>query len=212
MDFWPYVRSLLSYWWALMSCAVFTVLGVFVLAFNKSNQWALWATFGAAVTMLLLASFLAWRDQYRRAEEHLRMLKLGPSLNWNIQAVRDVTTDPETIQVSLLLFNSAPQPIRYEVEEINVELDGKAINNPKFSNRGGIIANGVAGAFYYPSFDAKLFDGKKRVEGKIETVIRYGNPDFGFTRKLSRGANVYIRLDNMSTSFLVAHESDVLIK
>ncbi|MFL6352854.1 MAG: hypothetical protein ACJ74Z_13525 [Bryobacteraceae bacterium] len=50
-----------------MSCAAFTILGVIVLAFNKSNRWALWATFGAAVVMLFVGSFLAWRDQYARA-------------------------------------------------------------------------------------------------------------------------------------------------
>lgn len=47
-----------------MSCAVFTLVGVIVLAFNKSNAWALGATFTAAVAMLLVASFLAWRDKH----------------------------------------------------------------------------------------------------------------------------------------------------
>ena len=51
-----------------MSCAAFTFLGVYVLAAGKSNQWALGVTFGTALLMLLVASFLAWKDQYRRAE------------------------------------------------------------------------------------------------------------------------------------------------
>lgn len=46
-----------------MSCAVFTIIGVLVLAFNKSNKWALYATFGVAIAMLFVASFLAWRDE-----------------------------------------------------------------------------------------------------------------------------------------------------
>lgn len=64
-EFGWWLKALLPHWWALMSCAVFTLIGVLVLGFNKSSKWALYATFGAAVAMLFLASFLAWRDQYR---------------------------------------------------------------------------------------------------------------------------------------------------
>ena len=49
-----------------MSCAAFTFLGVYVVANNKSNSWALGATFGMALFMLLVASFLAWRDEYKK--------------------------------------------------------------------------------------------------------------------------------------------------
>jgi hypothetical protein len=46
-----------------MGCAAFTFLGIIILAFNKTNQWALWATFGTALAMLRVASYLAWRNE-----------------------------------------------------------------------------------------------------------------------------------------------------
>lgn len=61
-EFGWWVKALLPHWWALMSCAVFTLIGLAVLAFNKSNKWALYASFAAAAVLLLFASFLAWRD------------------------------------------------------------------------------------------------------------------------------------------------------
>ena len=60
-----YLAALGKRWWALMSCAVFTILGLIVLAWGKSNKWNLWVTFGVAMAMLLLASFLAWLDEHR---------------------------------------------------------------------------------------------------------------------------------------------------
>lgn len=47
-----------------MSCAVFTLLGMLFLATNASNENALRVTFGAAIVMLFVASFLVWRDEH----------------------------------------------------------------------------------------------------------------------------------------------------
>ena len=51
-----------------MSCAVFTILGMWVLYANKTNTWALQATFGLAVFCLFWACFLAWRDKYHEVQ------------------------------------------------------------------------------------------------------------------------------------------------
>ena len=48
-----------------MSCAAFTILGAGFLVFNANNRIALYVTFAAAIVMLLIASYLAWRGEYR---------------------------------------------------------------------------------------------------------------------------------------------------
>src|SRR5437867_10421357 len=69
-----YFKALWKRWWALMSCAVFTFLGMAILAFNVTNELALRATFGAAVLMLLFASYMAWRDEYQGRTSAERMV------------------------------------------------------------------------------------------------------------------------------------------
>lgn len=58
-----YIKALMAHLWPLMSCAVFTLLGMAFLATNATNKTALRITFGAAGLMFLVASFLAWRDE-----------------------------------------------------------------------------------------------------------------------------------------------------
>ncbi len=77
-----YFKALGKHWWALMSCAVFTFLGMVILAFNVTNQWALRATFAAAVLMLVFASYMAWRDEYQArmsAERKVNDFQTGSS-------------------------------------------------------------------------------------------------------------------------------------
>src|ERR1035438_5782101 len=65
--------------WALMSCAAFTFLGIWVLYANENNRWALRATFGLAVFCLFWAFFLAWRDKEREVENLTAKLEAGGS-------------------------------------------------------------------------------------------------------------------------------------
>jgi hypothetical protein len=58
-----------------MSCAVFTLLGMWILYANKNNDWALRATFTLACICLFWACFLAWRDKEKEAEKLIAKLK-----------------------------------------------------------------------------------------------------------------------------------------
>ena len=51
-----------------MSCAVFTLLGLYALIASKSNSWLISASFVAAVLLALVAAFLAWNKQYSDLE------------------------------------------------------------------------------------------------------------------------------------------------
>jgi hypothetical protein len=106
--------------------------------------------------------------------------------------------------------------ITYQIEKIDIILDGNSIQNPQFSTLGGLVPFGTPNTtFYYPAFDANIFKGKKRVEGRISFVLKYGNADIGFpTRKLTKMVNVFFRLDdreaNFATNatFVTTYESD----
>jgi hypothetical protein len=64
-----FLNSVRKHWWALMSCAAFTLLGMWVLYANKSNAWTFQATFGLAGFCLFWACFLAWRDEEKKVKE-----------------------------------------------------------------------------------------------------------------------------------------------
>ena len=51
-------------WWALLSCAAFTLLALYALATNQNNHWLLVASIIAALICFLVASFGAWKEQY----------------------------------------------------------------------------------------------------------------------------------------------------
>ena len=58
-----FTAGLLKRWWALLSCAVFTVIGVYAAATNKANSWIVGATAVAAVAMFIVAAYLTWKDE-----------------------------------------------------------------------------------------------------------------------------------------------------
>jgi len=66
MDFLSYLNAVRKHWWPLMSCAVFTVLGLYVAYANKSNDWTVRGIFGAAAALLFVACYQAWLDERRK--------------------------------------------------------------------------------------------------------------------------------------------------
>ena len=139
MYLWPYLQTLWVHWWALMSCAVFTVIGVIVLAFNKSNRWALWATFGAAVAMLLWGSFLAWSDQYTENEVGRSVGSLAFS-GVDFFGVVDSPREPKkaNVQLTIKLKNIQPRLMECRVDEIKASIQGKKAPENHI-NRGGYV-------------------------------------------------------------------------
>ncbi len=67
-----------------MSCAVFTLIGWYAAVNNKWNSWIVGSTAVAALAMFIIASFLAWKEQYERAAEERRpkfILESGPIIS-----------------------------------------------------------------------------------------------------------------------------------
>jgi hypothetical protein len=111
-----FLDAVRKHWWPLMSCAVFTLLGMWVLYANKSNAWALQATFGLAVFCLFWACFLAWRDKEKEVEELKTKLEgleasrnASPVVNVQISGLNQTATDgPPRLGMRVIsLFDSS---------------------------------------------------------------------------------------------------------
>jgi hypothetical protein len=61
-----FIAALWRKWWALMSCAVFTLLSLWVAMENKSNAWVVSGIATLAVIFFLVASFGAWSEEHSK--------------------------------------------------------------------------------------------------------------------------------------------------
>jgi hypothetical protein len=104
-ELWPFIRAVGKHWWALMSCAIFTGLGVFIAWGNKSNAWAVEASFAAAVICVFIACYLAWRDEHKLfiAEKERNQ---RPDIEGELfdAFIGEVTFSPECEKSSVVLF------------------------------------------------------------------------------------------------------------
>ena len=98
MDLRFFIGALFKRWWALLSSAVLTLLGVYALATNRSNSWVVSSTLVAAVAMLLVASALAWNDEHKKSlalEDEVKRLNLVPA-QFKISPIELRRNDPST--------------------------------------------------------------------------------------------------------------------
>lgn len=96
-----------------MSCAVFTLLGMWVLYANKSNAWALQATFGLAGFCFFWACFLAWRDEERKVKElTAKLAAIGALPNSVTEHHIHLPAPPPSL----------PEPLKHNVQCVGVEI------------------------------------------------------------------------------------------
>jgi hypothetical protein len=103
--------------------------------------------------------FAALRYALRRENIDYRM-NLEPDGTWSIE-------------VGLRLQNTSDAYLRYEVEQMAVVIQGRAVENPTFYNRGTIIEPHGTDTFRYP-FVTGVPDGWQT--GSVEFTVRYGHP------------------------------------
>lgn len=53
------------YWWAYMSCAAFTFLGIWATFANKSRNWVLWGSLALGIAFLLFAAYKVWAKEHQ---------------------------------------------------------------------------------------------------------------------------------------------------
>ena len=63
-----FLKSVLWKWWGLMSCALWTFAAIYGEIHRKPDAWYVHASFGLAIAIVCLSTFLAWREQYKRVE------------------------------------------------------------------------------------------------------------------------------------------------
>ena len=68
MLLWLWFKSVARHWWSLMSCAVFTLIGLYVAYTHQSSEWVVRATISAAALCLLLGCFFSWKDEHLRLQ------------------------------------------------------------------------------------------------------------------------------------------------
>jgi hypothetical protein len=85
-------------WWASMSCAIFTLLGIYVAATGRSSTWVVRTSFCLAVVLFFVAAFLAWREKHIELEEFIAMP--GPELvvQYEYERGKDPDTKPLVIR------------------------------------------------------------------------------------------------------------------
>jgi hypothetical protein len=92
------------------------------------------------------------------------------ALDYRIELSPDGTC---SIEVGLRLTNNSADYLRYEIESINVVIEGRSVADATFHNRGTIIAPGGTDVFRYPFVRGVPYDWHT---GFVEFTIRYGHP------------------------------------
>jgi hypothetical protein len=59
-----FVAALLKHWWHLMSCAAFTILGVYTAGANKGNVWLVGGSAFLAPLFFGVAAYHAWLEEH----------------------------------------------------------------------------------------------------------------------------------------------------
>jgi hypothetical protein len=72
MDLWPFIKTLSKRWWALLSCSVFTGIGVYAAISGKGNYWVVAASGVAAMCLFVVAAYRAWRDEHHQRKQSER--------------------------------------------------------------------------------------------------------------------------------------------
>jgi hypothetical protein len=115
--------ALLKRWWALMSCAIFTFIGLYALFFDKSNHWLIRASFTSAILLFLVSAFLAWNDEHTaKVEGMARTQQPDVALIWDWpEDVRKVNTLRGSKEKLIMVHNRSAQYV-YNVQIAPVKL------------------------------------------------------------------------------------------
>jgi hypothetical protein len=72
--FWLFIKAILKRWWAFMSCAVFTFIGLYAAFAGKSNHWVVLVSGIAAIALFTVATYGAWLHEHKRAQDAVEQL------------------------------------------------------------------------------------------------------------------------------------------
>ena len=61
-----FAAALFKHWWELMSCAGFTILGVYIAATDRGNGWVVGGSAFLAAVFFVVAAYRTWRDEHEK--------------------------------------------------------------------------------------------------------------------------------------------------
>jgi hypothetical protein len=108
-----FAKGLFKHWWALLSCAAFTVLAVFAAESNQSNTWTIWGTTVLAGVFFIVAAFRTWKDEHEKAEK----AETGSD-----STIACLKRDFELAAAQRDVANSEVQDLKRQFQEQRVEL------------------------------------------------------------------------------------------
>lgn len=68
-----YLSALWKHWWALMSCAAFTLATVVIAGVRDQWKWTIGTSAVLAVLFFLIASYRAWREEHQKLEREIEL-------------------------------------------------------------------------------------------------------------------------------------------
>jgi hypothetical protein len=78
-----FLKAIMRYWWALMSCAAFTILGLWATYGEKGREWILWTSLVLAIAFALVAAYQGWANEHQallRARQEVEALTAKPDI------------------------------------------------------------------------------------------------------------------------------------
>ena len=89
-EVWIYIKAVSRRWWALRSCAAFTIFGVYCAYRVTRTYWYVKGSFALAGVMLLIACYFAWLDEYRKVKSLTEKPKLLTEIlmaYWDVEGI-----------------------------------------------------------------------------------------------------------------------------
>ena len=198
-----------------MSCAAFTLLGMWILYANKSNGWSLQATFGLAGLCLFWACFLAWKDEHMALDKCRKMLELRlPSLGvevWDVIVVPGLNSAEVFLDVSV--SNGTPDTETLVREFLmEIEIAGKRFraerNRVDLADYGLINRRDIKGAIIAPNQFTPMADLAMSMSEK--NPILFGVPHRGWLHFPLRDLPYWTMKNTGILHFIRAHDSSVV--
>lgn len=158
--YWMVFREAFRHSLDLTQAVLFVVLGFAGLIVSRNSGakmivealdlggWKIAAlVFGSIVAIRLILSPY-WL--YKAAQARI-VSAPGEAIDYGfrLEAFRSLIDKKKAIQVGLVLQNSLDVPIKYEVEDILVTINGMGSDNPTFDNMGGTVSKRTSSIFDY---------------------------------------------------------------
>lgn len=161
------------------------------------------------VAVIWLWNGIIWLKHQKRPSKQRTLFDYSYGLDIsNVYLGRD--KKDETIQIGVVLKNTASGPVQFYVEDMDVIIENRTLTQPEFKKREGVIPIISERVFFYPPMPQDYF--KDRSRGMLKITIKYGHPELGYLRRIKRKLDLSVRVDEkLSCVYLIEEESDAPI-